>query len=117
MDNDAPRYDVDRGLRAALAPPPELVARVVTHALSPSHHAPRFATRPRWSVAVAVVLVFGGTAVWWQRSARPRATPSSLTIVGSGSMLVVHGDDGRRWLIGPRAERRSAGHYVIVVPE
>lgn len=116
MDDDARSHDVDTRLRAALAPPPELVDRVVTHALGQLHHASRSAGRAL-SIGAAVALVLVGTAVRWQRSVRPQATPSSLTIVGDGSMLVVHGTDGRRWLIGPPAERRSAGHYVIVVPE
>lgn len=116
MDDDRRQHDVDTGLRVALAPPAELVARVVTRALSPTPPA-RAAARARWGVTAAALLALGGTAVWWTQGARPPAPPSSLTIVGGGSMLVVHGDDGHRWLVGPSAERPVAGSYVIVVPE
>lgn len=116
MDDDARRHDVDSGLRAALAPPPDLVTRVVSRALTPTGRVGAVA-RGWWGIAAASLLVLAGSAAWWQRVARPLGSPSSLTVVGSGAMLVVHGDGGYRWLIAPGAERSASGHYVIVIPD
>ena len=40
----------------------------------------------------------------------------SLVITGRGSLLVVDGGDGRRWVVGPAPDRRTGGNYVIVLP-
>lgn len=116
MDDDPHGLEVDGPLRAALAPPPEIVARVAFRALSRASKVQR-GPRARWGVAVAALLVLVATAVWRELASRSLTRPTSLTIVGGESMLVVERSDGRRWFIGPAAERRSDGHYVIVVSD
>jgi len=64
-----------------------------------------------------VMVILAGGAVWRQRTVHREATLQSLSIGGDGAMLVVKREDGSRWLIGPRSERGSKGHYVIVIPE
>src|SRR5207244_4647421 len=65
--------------------------------------------------AAAVVLALAtGVGMWLRQPAAPvpSAMPS-LKVSNQGSLLVVEGADGRRWIVGPATERRSGSHYVI----
>ena len=117
MDEERRLLEVDARLRAAVAPDVETARRIAARALADdARQAPR-----RWraplaiALAAAVVAIAGAAAFQWRRSTA--ALPSrSLTITSAGPMLVVESPDGRRWMIGPSAPRRS-GNYVLVVPE
>jgi hypothetical protein len=108
--------EIETRLRATLMPPGEVVDRVVRRALAGGRQQPRSAYLRLPAAVVALALLAGGTMVWRQGVLR-RPMASSMTIVGDGSMLVVEREDGRRWLVGPRRDRRTQGHYVIVVAE
>lgn len=115
MDEDANRYEVDTRLRRILIPPSAAIDRVVAGAL-----ARRQIRKPvqRWrraAVTLAVLLIVA--VVTWQRALRREPTVPVIRVSRNASMLVVQSSDGRRWLLTPPAERRSGGHYVIVVPE
>jgi len=80
----------------------------------------RIASRRSAIVAVAVgMLAFAVAAGLWRRHAAAPVAPAmtSLKVTSRGSLIVVEGADGRRWIVGPAAERRAEGHYVIVISE
>ena len=56
--------------------------------------------------------VAGG--LWWRGTA---PSPASLVISGSGSIVVVTSDDGRRWLIQAPQSSPIRGEYVIAFPQ
>jgi len=118
MDDESELPDIERRLHAALTPPDDVVDRVVKRSLTDEHHKPR-STRFGFvlSAAALAVVISGATTLWWQRMAHRQSVASPMTIVGDGSMLVVTREDGRRWLISPRLDRRAQGHYVIVIPK
>ena len=120
MDGENERRDIDARVRAAVKPPADVVDRVVVRALADDCR-----PRQRWHpmragvmTVVALALLIGLTAAWQsRRHAGQRTLPTSLSITGEGSLLVVESQDGRRWLVGPVPERRLGGSYVIVVPK
>jgi len=119
VDDERRLSDVDRRVRAAISPPADVVARVVRGALSAGDVQPRRRLRAAAVVACALLVLSVG---FWQVRRRPPVRPAStsLSITNEGSLLVVVGADGRRWVVGPAAERRapgSPGSYVIVVSE
>jgi hypothetical protein len=117
MDDEREPLEIETQLRATLTPPSEVVDRVIRRALAGGHQRPRSTYLKLFAVAAALALLAGGATVWRQGMVRRQPLASSMTIVGDGSMLVVEREDGRRWFVGPRLDRRAQGHYVIVLPE
>ncbi len=117
MDDERELLEIETQLRATLTPPSEVIDRVVRRALAGGHQRPRSTYLQLFAVAAALALLAGGATVWRQGMVHRQPLPSSMTIVGDGSMLVVEREDGQRWFVGPRLDRRAEGHYVIVLPE
>ena len=123
MDDERERDDIDRHIRAALAPDEETVDRVVMRALAAETPAAprRGSTYALGALVVTVVTLVALVVI--NLSSRPRrATPSpttaaSLSITGRGSLLAVEGSDGRRWIVGGPPDRTQRGAYVIVIPQ
>jgi hypothetical protein len=120
MDDERIPHDVDRRVRAALAIDDAVTRRVLAHALkAPIERAPR--GRRVTSVAVAAtvaICLVVGIGVWrrWRDAPAP-ASPATLRISAKGVLLVVEGQDGRRWVVGPPPARPTGGNYVLVVPQ
>ena len=92
----------------------------VVSGFSRTQRSARIARRSFMIAAAAVVVLALATAggMWLRQPAAPvpPAMPS-LKVSNQGSLLVVEGADGRRWIVGPATERRSGSHYVIVISE
>ena len=101
----------ERRLNLVLRPGDESVARVIAGALSPSQQ------RPRRLVGVigASMLALAVAAAFLWRGTAP--SPAPLVISGSGSIVVVTSDDGRRWLIQAQQSSPARGEYVIAFPQ
>lgn len=101
----------ERRLNRVLRPGDESVARVIAGALRPGQRRPRryvgVIGACMLAVAVAAALVWRGTA----------PSPAPLVISGSGSIVVVTSDDGRRWLIQAQQSPPARGEYVIAFPQ
>jgi len=126
--------DVDARLRAALLPNHSATRRVLLAALSDQtvrlkpdttgatvrRPSALIASR-RLAIAAAALLMLAlgvGVSIWRRHAAAPVAPAmTSLKITSHGSLIVVEGADGRRWIVGPAMERRAEGHYVIVISE
>jgi len=116
MHNGDRLSDLERHVREAAAPPADAIDRVVERALG-SSEPQRWPKRLGAAVLMACALLLVVLAARLLRRPPPaRPASSSLAITGDGSLLVVTGDGGRRWIIGPAAERRT-GSYVIVVTD
>jgi hypothetical protein len=122
MDDEEVRLEIDERIREAVRADPAARQRIAARALA---HSPsgvrgtraRAALRAPLLVAAAAVAVLG-LAGWFARLRQPAPAPlTSWSITGTGSMVVVDGNDGRRWIVGRPAEPRSQGRYVIVVPQ
>jgi hypothetical protein len=101
----------ERRLNLVLRPGDESVARVITGALRPSQQRP-----PRHvGVIAASMLALAVAAAFLWRSTPP--SPAPLQISGSGSIVVVTSDDGRRWLIQAQQSSPARGEYVIAFPQ
>jgi peptidoglycan/LPS O-acetylase OafA/YrhL len=111
MRDDDRLSDDERRLNLVLRPGDESVARVIAGALR------RRQQRPRRSVGVigASVLALAVAAAFLWRGTAP--SPAPLVISGSGSIVVVTSDDGRRWLIQSQQSPPARGAYVIVFPQ
>jgi hypothetical protein len=104
--------DAERRLRAVLRPTVEGAAAVASRALAPPGRA---TSRRRAALMAAVTLtLLLASAVVWRASTRPQP---ALHIWGSGSVVVVTRDDGRRWVVDGGHEPAPTGQYVIVVPQ
>lgn len=111
MRDDDGLTTAERRVRAILRSDEDRVSEVINRALSPER--PIRPRRPaRVLVAALIALIALATFAW--RASAP--APASLTISGSGSVIVVTARDGRRWLLDERNESRSEGRYVIAVP-
>jgi hypothetical protein len=117
MGDERELLEIETRLRATLTPPDDAVDRVVTQALGGGREQQRWTYLRLSAVAAALALLAGGATVWRQRMIHRQPVASSMTIVGDGSMLIVERDNGRRWLVSPRLDRRNQGQYVIVIPE
>ena len=112
MLDEEPASGAERRVRAVLQPTRDRAAAIARRALAqraPStvrRHAP-------WVAIAAVAVLIVGAIVW--RGWRP-AEPA-LHIWGSGSLVVVTRDDGRRWLVDGERQPAPRGQYVIVVPQ
>jgi hypothetical protein len=112
MRDDDVLTNVERRLRETLRSDDERVNAVVNRALD-SGKATRSPWRRRLVAAGTVALIALGAMVW--RASSP--PPASLTIWGSGSVIVVTSEDGRRWLVDERGGPSARGQYVIAVPQ
>ena len=112
MRDDDVITEGEHRLSRVLRPENERVRHVITRALAPG---PR--TRPiggaRLLAAALMALLVLGMVIW--RASAPR--PASLTISGSGSVIVVTSDDGRRWILDGRNESETRGQFAIAVPQ
>ena len=106
-------------VRAAVSPPADVVDRVVKRALTNDDRPPQRRSGIRFAAVTAAMLaLLIGVAAWQGRHHAGEDTqPTSLSITGEGSLLVVESQDGRRWVVGPAPKRRIGGGYVIVVPQ
>ena len=102
----------ERRLGRLLRSDDDRVSDVIRRALSPERttHA---RARARLLVAAFIALIGLGAFVW--RLSAPRS--AALTISGSGSVIVVTTEDGRRWVVDERNESRPRGQYAIAVPQ
>jgi ferric-dicitrate binding protein FerR (iron transport regulator) len=116
MDDEPRLAEVDARIRATLMPDASTASRVAARALA-DRHRPVAPMRRRYVLAAAAVCTLtAGMVVWqWRPTKVQPAALTSLAITGDGSMIVVESPDGRRWIIGPEAERHKQGSYVIVV--
>lgn len=112
MRDDEVLTAAERQVRAVLQPGDERVRGVIARALSPER-VRHVRLRPRLLAAAAVALLAIGIVVW--RASPP--APPTLHISGSGSVIVVTSDDGRRWVVDDRRESDARGQYVIAIPQ
>jgi hypothetical protein len=112
MHDDDVLTAAERRLRRVLRSDDDRLGDVITRALSAERRI-RFAARARLIVAAFVAALILGTLLW-RASVRP---PAALTISGSGSVIVVTTEDGRRWLVDKRNDSPPRGHYAIAVPQ
>jgi len=120
MDDEPLWGDADDRIRAAFAADSDAARRIATRALTGTPFVQtRWPPRARTTVAVVVAAALLAVAVVWPARTRrePPAQPlTSLSIIGSGSLVVVDGNDGRRWIVG-RPAQPPQGRYVIVIPQ
>ena len=102
--------NVERRLRAVLQPDDERVRRVIAGALSSDRQI--HPLRPL-GLLVACVVALLVIAQFWRAS---DPLPSALHISGTGSILVVTSDDGKRWVVNVQRESTARGEYVIAFP-
>jgi hypothetical protein len=100
----------ERRLNLVFRPGDESVARVIAGALRPSQ--PR--RRRHVGVIGASMLALAVAAAFLWRDTAP--SPAPLVISGTGSIIVVTSDDGRRWLIQAQQSSPARGEYVITFP-
>jgi len=119
MDDESKLLEVDARVRAALIVDGVASRRVVMRALADDGRRVKEVRRRPFIVvtAAALALLLVMSAWQWRRGARVPVSAPSLSITGEGSMLIVDGQDGRRWVVGPPPQRRTGGNYVIVVRE
>jgi hypothetical protein len=111
-DDDVPT-DLERRLRAALRPDDERVRRVIEGALSSRSGTDWLRRFPLVAAGTAGLVVIVAALVWYE----PASAPSGLHISGSGSVIVVTSDDGRRWMVDTDRSSEVRGAYVIVFPQ
>jgi hypothetical protein len=119
MDDESKLPEVDVRIRAALIVDGVASRRVVMRALADDgRRVKEVRRRPFVVVTSAVLALLLVMSAWqWRRGARVPVSAPSLSITGEGSLLIVDGQDGRRWVVGPPPQRRTGGNYVIVVRE
>lgn len=111
MRDDDVLTDAERRMRTVLRPTDEGAAAVASRALAP----PLPATpRRRAALTVAVILTLLLAGAVWRASTPPQP---AMHIWGSGSLVVVTRDDGRRWVVDGGHAPAPTGQYVIVVPQ
>jgi hypothetical protein len=114
MDESTLR-EIDQRVRAALRPAPATAVGVVRRALAENRAPKNDASRFQYGIAVTMAMFLLAVGVWhWRTQQITTATPS-LSLVGRGSTVIVESADGQRWLVGPVAESRPSGNYVIVL--
>jgi hypothetical protein len=112
MHDDDVLSGAERRLRDVLRSRDERVNMVIGRALAGPRRPRRVGVRLLAAVTLAVI-VLGALVVW--RASAPR--PPTLTILGSGSVIVVMSEDGRRWILNQQTEPAAHGQYVIAVPQ
>lgn len=100
----------ERRLRTVLQPDDEGVRQVIAGALSPDRQIHPLRPLGLLAACVVVLLVIGQL---WRASA---PLPPALHISGTGSVVVVTSDDGKRWVVNVRREPAARGEYVIAFP-
>ena len=100
----------ERRLRAVLQPDDERVRHVIAGALSPDRQI--HPLRPLGLLAASVVALLV-IAQFWRASA---PLSPALHISGTGSVVVVTRDDGRRWVVNAQRNSTARGEYVIAFP-
>ena len=103
--------DGERRVNRVLRPGDDSVARVIAGALRASQQRRR---RPVAVIGASMLALVVAAAFWWRGTA---PSPAPLVISGSGSIVVVTSDDGRRWLIQAPQGPPARGEYVIVFPQ
>lgn len=112
MRDDNVLTQLERRLRAALRPDDERVRHVVEGALSSGTGKDWW--RRFWLVAAGTAGLVIVAALVWHASA---PAPGGLHVSGSGSVIVVTSDDGRRWVVNTDRSSEVRGAYVIVFPQ
>lgn len=100
----------ERRLRTVLQPDDEGVRQVIAGALSPNRQIHPLRPLGLLAACVVVLLVIGQL---WRASA---PLPPALHISGTGSVVVVTSDDGKRWVVNVQSEPTARGEYVIAFP-
>jgi hypothetical protein len=100
----------ERRLRAVLQPDDERVRHVIAGALSTDRQI--HLLRPLGLLAACVVALLVFVQLW--RASAP--LPPALHISGTGSVVVVTSDDGKRWVVNAQRESTARGEYVIAFP-
>jgi hypothetical protein len=100
----------ERRLGAVLQPDDERVRQVIASALSPDRQI--YPLRPLGLLAACVVVLLVIGQLW--RASAP--LPPALHISGTGSVVVVTSDDGKRWVVNVQRESTARGEYVIAFP-
>lgn len=100
----------ERRLSLVLRPDDESVARVIAGALRPNQHRPR---RRVGVIGASILALAVAAALLWQGTG---PSPAPLVISGSGAIVIVTSDDGRRWLIQTQ-NLPTRGEYVIAFPQ
>ena len=100
----------ERRLNVVLRPGDESIARVIAGALHPGQQRPRRHVGVIGASMLALAVV---AAFLWRGTPH---SPAPLVISGSGSIVVVTSDDGRRWLIQAQQTSPARGEYVIAFP-
>jgi hypothetical protein len=113
MRNDDVLTGAERQMRDVLRPGDDRIRHVIDGALSSPRN--RRPTR-LLLVATGLALATAAAAVGWRAYVPPRAA-AGLHISGTGSVLVVTSDDGRRWVVDARRDREASGAYVIAFPQ
>ena len=111
MRDDDVLTPVERRLGRILRSDQDSVSGVINRALSPERTI-RARGRARLFVFAFIALTVLGLFVW--RASTPSAP--ALTISGSGSVIVVATEDGRRWFMDERNQSRPRGQYAIAIP-
>ena len=111
-DDDDVLTDVERRLRVALRPDDDDVRHVVQGALASGSGIERQRRLPLVAAAISALVIV--SALVWRVSA---PAPGGLHVSGSGSVIVVTSDDGRRWVITTDRSPKVRGAYVIVFPQ
>jgi hypothetical protein len=112
VNDDDVLTDVERRVRAVLRPDQEQVRHVIKGALAIAT-APQRQRHVRLLAAGTAALAIVVALIW--RTSAPVAPV--LHISGSGSVIVVTSDDGRRWVVNTQRTSEVRGAYVIVFPQ
>jgi ferric-dicitrate binding protein FerR (iron transport regulator) len=112
MRDDDELTAAERRLGRMLRSNQDRVNDVINRALLPQRTM-RARGRARLLVAAFIALIVLGAFVW----RAPAPPPAALTISGSGSVIVVTTEDGRRWVVDERNESRPRGQYAIAIPQ
>jgi hypothetical protein len=102
--------NAERRLRAVLQSNDERVRRVIAGALNSNRQIHPLQTLGLLAACVVALLVI---AQFWRASA---PLPPALHISGTGSVVVVTSDDGRRWVVNAQRNSTARGEYVIAFP-
>ena len=118
MDDELDTSEIEERIRRAVYADAAAARRIAAAALNAPRLAPPMRARRTILVAAAVAIVVAATVAGWRgRSVLPPPSARSLSLRGSGSTIVVDGDDGRRWIVRSSDQERPQGGYVIVFPQ
>ena len=122
MDDEHSQLGIDERIRGAFRADPAATRRIAARAVAGRGALDAEPGTPAAGIrfaAIAALVVVLGIVVWRLRpppSAPPSPAPlTSVAITGRGSIVVVDGNDGRRWIVGQPTAPPPQGRYVIVV--